>query len=219
MLIVYHLALGHDRLSIVDLSPQAEQPFHDHENVIHAVVSGEFYGYENIRESLIGKGHKFQSMCDSEIVVALYKEHGMSFLTHLRGEFALCLYDSKTQFFIAARDRYGIKPLFYTIHDGRLLLASEAKAFLPFGWEPEWDVQSLKEGGWMCDQRTLFQGVQKIRPGHYLTCTSFGAIEQRRYWDMDYKDKVGLEVLRRTPYLQILTGLCSTRLRHGRKKR
>ncbi|CAI6289712.1 unnamed protein product [Periconia digitata] len=188
------VALGHNRLAIVDLSPDAEQPFHDSENQIHAVVNGELYGFEAIREDLISKGHRFQSHCDSEIAIALYKEYGISFLSHLRGEFVLCLYDSRAQLVIAANDRYAIKPLFYTIVDGRLLLASEAKAFLPFGWQPEWDVQSIKEVGWLCDQRTMFQGVQKLLPGHYMTCTSFNTISQHRYWDIDYRDKQAVDV-------------------------
>jgi asparagine synthase (glutamine-hydrolysing) len=115
-------ALGHNRLAIVDLNPEAEQPFHDTEGDVHAVVNGELYGYDETREQLSAKGYKFRSKCDSEIVVFLYKEHGLSFLTRLRGEFALCLYDSKTQMFVAACDRYAIKPLYYTIHKGSLLV-------------------------------------------------------------------------------------------------
>jgi asparagine synthase (glutamine-hydrolysing) len=115
-------ALGHNRLAIVDLSPEAEQPFHDTEGEVHVVVNGELYGYDEIREQLSAKGYKFRSKCDSEIAVFLYKEHGLSFLSHIRGEFALCLYDSKAQLFIAACDRYAIKPLYYTIHKGNLLV-------------------------------------------------------------------------------------------------
>jgi asparagine synthetase B (glutamine-hydrolysing) len=69
-------------------------------------------------------------------------------------------------------------------------IASEIKAFLPFGWQAEWDVQSIKDVGWLCDRRTLFQGVQSINPGHYLTLTSFSTISQHKYWDLDFKDKV-----------------------------
>lgn len=198
-------------MSIVDLTPEAQQPFHDSENEIHAVVNGELYDHEAIRNDLVQKGHHFNSHCDSEIVIALYKEHGFSFLRHLRGEFALCLYDSKAQIFISARDRYGIKPLYYTIHEGKLLVASEAKAFLPFGWQPEWDVQSIRENGWICDQRSLFQGVQKLRPGHYLTCTSLGTVEQRVYWDMDFKDKACAPTVHRV-WLCFADIDCSTRL-------
>ncbi len=141
---------------------------------MHAVVNGELYDYERIREELIEKsGYKFKGRSDCEIVIALYKYYGISFLSHLRGEFALCLYDSKTRFFIAARDRYGIKPLFWTIAEGRLLIAAEVKAFLPLGWKPQWDVKSLLDGGWNHDQRTLFEGVNKVwHPLRYIDCMS-----------------------------------------------
>jgi asparagine synthase (glutamine-hydrolysing) len=177
----------------VDLSHEAEQPFHDCDNYIHAVVTGELYGYERIRSDLIAKGHHFKSNCDSEIVVALYKEYGVSFLQQLRGEFALVLYDSRAQFLLAVGDRYGIKPLYYTVVEGRLLIASEAKAFLPFGWQPQWDVQSVRDNGWLCDRRTLFQKVNKVLPGQYLTCTSFEAVSQHKYWDCDYRNKHEVE--------------------------
>lgn len=160
------------------------------EDTVHAVVNGELYGYDRLREELIRTtGYKFKGHSDSEIVIALYKYYGMSFLSHLRGEFALCLYDSRTHFFVAARDRYGIKPLFWTIVGGRLLIAAEAKAFLPLGWKPEWDVKSLIDGGWNHDTRTVFQNINKLRPGHYMTCNSFGHIESSQYWDIEYPDK------------------------------
>ena len=155
--------MGHVRLAINDLSEDGAQPFHDAEETIHAVVNGELYDHERIRQELTDKfGYIFKSHCDCEIVIALYKFYGLSFLSQLRGEFALCLYDSRTRYFIAARDRYGIKPLFYTVVEGRLLIAAEAKAFLSLGWVPEWDVKSLLDGGWNHDQRTLFQNVFKV---------------------------------------------------------
>ncbi|KAA8618169.1 AsnB Asparagine synthase glutamine-hydrolyzing [Pyrenophora tritici-repentis] len=187
------VALGHNRLAIVDLNPEGEQPFHDAGGTIHAVVNGELYGYEEIRDRLSHEGYKFKSQSDSEIALALYKKHGLSFLSHLRGEFSLCLYDSQAQIFIAACDRYAIKPMYYTIFEGKILIASEMKAFLPFGWQPEWDVQSIKDVGWLCDGRTVFQNVSKILPGHYLICRSFGSISQEKYWDVDFKDKREIE--------------------------
>jgi asparagine synthase (glutamine-hydrolysing) len=159
-----NLALGHVRLAIVDLSPNGAQPFHDKEGSIHAVVNGELYDVDRIRADLIREtGYVFKGHSDCEIVVALYKQHGISFLRHLRGEFALCLYDSRAKYFVAARDRYGIKPLFWTFLEGRLLVASEAKAFLPLGWKPKWDVKCLMDDGWRHDQRTPFEGVNKVR--------------------------------------------------------
>jgi asparagine synthase (glutamine-hydrolysing) len=172
-LLIIYAALGHVRLAINDLSPDGAQPFHDEEDTVHAVVNGELYDYDALRASLLEKtGYNFKGHSDCEIVIALYKYYGLSFLSHLRGEFALCIFDSRTQTFIAARDRYGIKPLFYNFVGDTLLVAAEAKAFLPLGWEPEWDVASLKEAGWNHDARTIFKGVRKVR-----RCKSTGRVD------------------------------------------
>ncbi|KAK0270690.1 hypothetical protein LTR35_013972 [Friedmanniomyces endolithicus] len=162
-------ALGHVRLSINDLSPSAAQPFHSPTHGIHAVVNGEFYDYDAIRARLETETqYPFTSRSDSEIIIALYLHYGLNFTEHLRGEFACVLWDERREVFVAVRDRYGIKPLFWTVQDDghgaggkRLLVAAEMKAFLPLGWEPEWDVRSLKDAGWNHDTRTLFKGVQK----------------------------------------------------------
>ncbi|KAL0489540.1 asparagine synthase [Acrasis kona] len=188
------VSLGHCRLAINDLSPEGHQPLPDTDEEIYVVVNGEIYDHDRIREDLkTSHGYKFRGHSDSEVVVALYKIHGLTFLSELRGEFSFCLYDVKNQFFMAARDRYGIKPLFWTQVDGRLLIASETKAFLALGWKPEWDVRSIADAGWNHDQRTLFKGVNKLRPGHYLISTSFGPLESTCYWDLEYPDKNKVE--------------------------
>lgn len=182
--------LGHNRLAINDLSDSGCQPLHSPDGSIHAVVNGELYDFEDLKVQLTKKtGYHFSGRSDSEIVIALYQAYGLDFLQHLRGEFVLCIYDEEKKLFIAARDRYGIKPLFWTKSQGRLLVASEMKAFLPLGWEAEWDVPSLVEAGWNFDDRTVFKGVKKVRPAHYLTCTADGHIKQQQYWDMEYPDK------------------------------
>ncbi|KAI3401819.1 hypothetical protein diail_8197 [Diaporthe ilicicola] len=185
------VALGHCRLAINDLSPDGHQPIHSSNGYIHAVVNGEIYDYDRIRANLSREfNYAFRGKCDSELVIALYETHGMSFLSKLRGEFALCLYDSSKQYFVAARDRYGIKPLFWTVDGNRLLMSAEAKGFLPLGWKPEWDVKSIQEAGWNHDQRTLFKNVYKVRPGHYLAVhLPFGCPEPRQYWEINYRDK------------------------------
>ncbi|KAL8800547.1 MAG: hypothetical protein Q9182_005102 [Xanthomendoza sp. 2 TL-2023] len=155
-------SLGSCRLAINGLGPGGEQPFSNSDGTIHAVVNGELYDHHRIRDEMIKlSGYEFQGSSDSEIVVALYEYYGLSFFPSLRGEFALCIYDSKKQLFLAARDRSGIKPLFWTVHDDTLLLASEAKALLPFGWRPEWDVRSIIDKGWLTEERTLFKGLRK----------------------------------------------------------
>lgn len=190
------VGLGHCRLSINDLSSAGRQPLHGSDDKIHAVVNGEIYDYDRLRsECETVHNYKFQSDSDSELVLALYKIHGApDFLTHLRGEFAFVLYDERegAQRVIAARDRYGIKPLVYTRVGHKLLVASEAKAFLPLGWKPRWDVRAIADAGWMFDDRTLFRGVRKVLPGHYLDITEQDGVKQVKYWDAEYEDKVGL---------------------------
>lgn len=148
------------RLSIIDLSPDGDQPFNDTRGDIHAVVNGELYGHEEYRAALADE-FDFKGHSDCEIVIALYQHYGLSFLSRLRGEFALILWDAKRELFFAARDRYGIKSLYYTIVDGRLLVATEMKSFLAFGWWPEWCLRSLRESTWYCDSNTFFKGVFK----------------------------------------------------------
>jgi asparagine synthase (glutamine-hydrolysing) len=188
--------LGHNRLSINDLSPDGHQPIHSDDGHIHAVVNGEIYDFDRLHETLArDHGYQFKGRSDSEVLVALYKVYGAPvFLDHLRGEFAFVLYDDRDGKVIASRDRFGIKPLFYTVlgdsDNKRLLIAAEAKAFMSMGWEPEWDVQSLVEGSWQFDDQTLFKGVKKVLPGYWMEVSDDGEMFHHRYWDTDYKDKV-----------------------------
>ncbi|KAF2839927.1 glutamine-hydrolyzing asparagine synthase [Patellaria atrata CBS 101060] len=191
------VALGHCRLSINDLSPSGRQPLHSDCGELQAVVNGEIYDFDRLRrECKEEHGYRFHGESDSELVLALYKIHGAPGLfEHLRGEFAFVLYDSRggMKRVIAGRDRYGIKPMVYTIVEGRLLMAAEAKAFLPMGWKPEWDVAAIVDGGWQMDDRTLFNGVKKLLPGHWIELTEERGMEIHKYWDAEYKNKTELE--------------------------
>ena len=157
-----NLGLAQCRLSINDLSQAGSQPLHSPDNTVHAVVNGELYDDGSLRAELT-KTYNFTGHSDSELALALYQRDGLGFLSSLRGEFALCLYDSARQVFVAARDRYGIKPLFWRRDDeGGLWFAAEIKAFLGASWESEWDVEALAAGGWGQDTRTVFKDVQKV---------------------------------------------------------
>lgn len=161
-----------------------------HYNGVHAVVNGEIYDYGNLRQEFGGAGFKFSSTSDSELVIAAYRIHGVpGMFRKLRGEFAFVLYDEANAKVIAGRDRYGIKPLVWTTVGDRVIFASEAKAFLPLGWQPEWDVHAITDCGWMCDNRTIFKGVQKLLPGHWAEVDKSG-LQIHRYWDLEYPDKV-----------------------------
>lgn len=165
--------LGHCRLAINDLTADGEQPLHSPDGQVHAVVNGEIYDYDNVRAHISSiTDYPFKGGSDSELVVALYLLHGRSFLHHLRGEFSLVIYDERSNTFLAARDRYGIKPLFWTRQDGRILIAAEIKAFLGMGWKAEWDVGAIVDGGWGQDTRTIFKGVQKVSIGYLMSLYS-----------------------------------------------
>ena len=150
-------------MQINDLSPSGDQPLHDKEQTIHAVVNGEIYDYDRLRREMIDRlGYKFGGTSDCELVLALYECYGLSFLSHLRGEFSLCLYDSTRDLFIAVRDRYGIKPLFWTVHEGELFVAAEMKAFMPLGWEPNWDLEAIVNCSFQAGSGTIFKDTKTV---------------------------------------------------------
>ncbi|KAF8178136.1 putative asparagine synthase [Mycena galopus ATCC 62051] len=186
------VGLGHVRLSIIDLEG-GQQPMHSHDGTVHAVVNGELYDYASIRADLEGLGCVFQTFCDSELVIHLYQIYGQNMLRFLRGEFAFVIYDSKTDTLFAGRDRVGIKPLYYTVVDGRILLASEIKALTGLGWKPFWDVDSVLNMGDYNDDRTIFRGVYKVPAAHFLTFSRVGKLKIQSYWDHLYPDRSVVE--------------------------
>ncbi|KAL0568632.1 hypothetical protein V5O48_013351 [Marasmius crinis-equi] len=179
------LGLAHTRLSIIDLEG-GQQPLHDESGLVHAVVAGELYDYQDLREQLEQQGCQFRSHVDSELVIHLYKIHGLNLVQHLRGEFAFVLYDETRQLLFAARDRFGIKPLYYTLVEGCLMIASEMKALLPLGWKPEWDMESIVNSGEFSDNRTVFKGVFKLPAAHQLTLRRTGQLKVQSYWDQAF---------------------------------
>lgn len=180
------VALGHTRLSIIDLKTGA-QPLSNERGDIHAIVNGEFYDFERIREELVARGHRFATRSDSEILLHLYEDHGVHCLSHLRGEFAFILWDSRNQQLFVARDRFGIKPLFYTEHGGGLMFASEAKALFAMGVTARWDHDSVYQEMHLTHDagRSLFQGVRQVEPGTFLLAGT-GGVRTQRYWDYNF---------------------------------
>jgi len=180
------VALGHARLSIIDLTT-GDQPIASEDGRTRIIVNGEFYGYESIQKELEQASHRLRTRSDSEIALHLYEDFGTQCLHRLRGEFALVLWDERNRTMFAARDRFGIKPLFYAFHNETLYLASEVKALFAAGVPRRWDSESVSQsvefGGHPL--RTLFEGVLQVPPGHYLIATE-KHIELSRYWDFDY---------------------------------
>jgi asparagine synthase (glutamine-hydrolysing) len=181
--------LGQARLSIMDVS-RFDQPISNEDGSCRAVVNGEFYGFESIRQALQSRGHRFRTLCDSEIVLHLYEDLGERCLEELRGEFAFILWDERKRKLLAARDRFGIKPLFYAEIGNVLYLGSEAKALFAAGVPARWDRRSVFQNMFLCadQQATVFQGVKQVPPGHYLLASS-GPHRLIQYWDIDYPVK------------------------------
>ena len=180
------VGLGHARLSIIDLTT-GDQPIASEDESLRVVVNGEFYGYEGIQKELEEKGHRLRTRSDSEVALHLYEELGAHCLHRLRGEFAIVLWDHVNRTLFAARDRFGIKPLFYAMHDEVLYLASEVKALFAAGVPARWDCESVYDAGGIGthQMRTLFEGIYQIPPGHYMLATS-KQIKIHQYWDFNY---------------------------------
>ncbi len=180
--------LGHRRLCIIDLETGA-QPLVSADGRVAAVVNGEFYGYKTLRRELESKGHRFNTQSDSEILLPLYKEHGVDCLKFLRGEFAFVLWDEEKQQLFAARDRFGFKPLSYSMNADELMIASEAKALFAMGLSAAWDEYAFFHSAMMQytpQDRTLFKNVQQLKPGHFLLARG-GDVQISKYWDLDYR--------------------------------
>ncbi|MEV6810780.1 asparagine synthase (glutamine-hydrolyzing) [Micromonospora sp. NPDC051296] len=177
--------LGHTRLAVIDLDG-GRQPMHTTDGAYHLVANAEFYGYQAIRRDLRRRGHLLASRSDSEIALHLYAERGAAALPLLRGEFAFAIWDQPRGELFAARDRFGIKPLYYTRHAGRIYLASEIKALLALGVPARWDSAALAEHLVVCQpaDRTLFADIRQVPPGCWLR-TDGRDVRLGSYWDLD----------------------------------
>jgi asparagine synthase (glutamine-hydrolysing) len=181
--------LGHVRLSIIDLARGA-QPLFNEDGTIALVVNGEIYGYKQHRANLIRAGHSFRTESDSEVIVHLYEEHGLDFISLLNGEFAFVLFDERRQQLIAARDRIGVKPLYYAELDSLLAFSSEAKGIFALpGVQralcPDYLVGSVL--GAFTDGKSAFSGIRAVKPGHVLVATSDEPPIERAYWTPDWQ--------------------------------
>jgi asparagine synthase (glutamine-hydrolysing) len=179
------VTLGHTRLSIIDLQTGG-QPLANEDRSTWAIVNGEFYDFERIREELEGTGHRFRTRSDSEILLHLYEDRGTSALHWLNGEYAFVLWDHNNRELFAARDRFGIKPLCYAVVDGRLYLASEAKALFALGVPAAIDSESVFSYLHVSQDpdRTFFSHVRQVPPGHFLLLRN-GVIRLISYWDQE----------------------------------
>jgi asparagine synthase (glutamine-hydrolysing) len=166
------LALGHRRLSVIDLSPRGRQPMSNEDGAVRISFNGEIYNYRELKAALDPARHHFASETDTEVILHLYEERGVEAFKALNGMFAFALYDSRRERLFLVRDHLGVKPLYYAEANGRFIFGSEIKAILESGaYTPEVDWQSVHDFFsflYVPAPRTIFRGVHQLPPAHWL---------------------------------------------------
>lgn len=189
------VGLGHQRLSIIDLSPAGKQPLANEDESLWLSLNGEIYNYRELREELIDKGHRFRSRSDSEVVLHLYEESGANCLDRLAGMFAFALWDGRNQSLLLARDRVGKKPLHYCLAAGELIFASEIKALLQHpAVRRDLDFTALSKYlsyEYVPAPETIFSSIKKLEPGHCLIYAG-GQSRVSSYWDIPIGEQLSV---------------------------
>lgn len=184
------VGLGSRRLSIVDLA-QGRQPIANEDGSVVVVFNGEIFNHRQLRSELMARGHHFATKTDTEVLVHLYEEAGSELCSRLRGQFAIALWDERRQRLVLARDRFGERPLYWTVQDRLLLFASEIKALLTHPAVPRElnheAVAQIFSGGFPMAPATLFRGIHCLPPAHVLVAER-GEVQLRPYWDPGFAE-------------------------------
>jgi asparagine synthase (glutamine-hydrolysing) len=186
--------LGHRRLAIIDIGPDGAQPICNEDGAIWLTFNGEIYNYVSLRRQLIDLGHCFRSKSDSEVIIHAYEEWGRDCVKRLRGIFAFGIWDGRKQDLFLARDPLGVKPLYYARYGSRFTFASQPKAIVT---DPAFDraidpygIRDFLAYGYIPYDRSAFAGILKLPAGHTVTISN-GALELRRYWQLDCQPILG----------------------------
>jgi asparagine synthase (glutamine-hydrolysing) len=184
------VGLGMRRLSIIDLST-GTQPVHNEDGTVWVVFNGEIYNYRELRERLLARGHRFYTETDTEVIVHLYEDRGALCVEDLRGMFAFAVWDDRRRRLLVARDRLGVKPLYYAEVDGRLVFASELKSLLQLPEVPRelnWEsVSHLFTFLSTPPRESILQGIHKLEPGHFLMASPQDGLRVQRYWKVHFR--------------------------------
>jgi asparagine synthase (glutamine-hydrolysing) len=191
------VGLGHLRLSIIDLS-SGKQPISNEDGSVWIVFNGEIYNYKELTTRLVNRGHKFRTASDTEVIVHLYEEFGEDCVTKLRGMFSFAIWDDRNKELFVARDRVGIKPLYYHLNSRALIFASEIKAILADpSVSSELDPAAL--GTFLTylytpGEKSAFKNIYKLKPGHCLTVKN-GKVSFKQYWDLRFQQQSSTKTL------------------------
>ncbi|HEY6332124.1 MAG TPA: asparagine synthase (glutamine-hydrolyzing), partial [Blastocatellia bacterium] len=185
------VGLGHRRLSILDLSAAGHEPMSDSTGRVWLTFNGEIYNFKELRRILEGLGHSFKSETDAEVIIYAYIEWGIECLSRFNGIFAFAIWDSREETLFVARDRLGVKPVYYARTEVGFVFASEIKAMMAIpGFRREADPAALDQFMtflWAPDPVTMFKGVEKLPPANYLVYKD-GHAETREYWDIEFDE-------------------------------
>jgi len=189
-LVEENVGLAMRRLSIIDVQT-GQQPLSNEDGNIWIVFNGEIYNHQDLRKALQERGHRYRTRSDTETIVHLYEEYGRKCVERLRGMFAFAIWDRPKRCLFVARDRLGIKPLYYRFDGNTLLFGSEIKTILAYpGVKPEFHHGALAEYlafGYLAGEESMFAGIRKLMPGHILTADEHGHVETSPYWDLEVK--------------------------------
>lgn len=183
-----NLALGHARLSILDLSDAGHQPMSSFDKQVKLIVNGEIYNYKEIKEKLLKKGYRFKSMSDSEVLLNAYHFWGAKIFRKLNGMFALAIWDNRTKELILARDHIGKKPLFYAWHEGNLFFSSEIKSILAYKeFSRKANLEAIHHYltlQYVPEPFSAFEGIHKLEKSTYLRISLEGEVKKTKYWEL-----------------------------------
>jgi len=186
------IGLGHRRLSIIDLAG-GHQPMSNEDGTVWIVFNGEIYNYRELREELVAKGYTFRTNSDTEVIIRMYEDADEQCIQRLSGMFAFAIWDKKKQTLLLARDRLGIKPLYFVNGHGFLAFSSEIRALLEIkSIEPRLNLEALHNYltfRYNIAPETMFKNIEKLMPAHILVARA-GRIQLRQYWDIDYSKKI-----------------------------
>ena len=189
------IAMGFRRLSIIDITESGDQPIYNEDKTLVLTFNGEIYNYRPLREELLARGHTFRTQTDSEVLVHGFEEWGPGLLNRLRGMFGFAIWNTKEKSLFLARDFFGIKPLHYSMQDGRFLYGSEIKSLLAFpGFRRKFNARALDRYisfEYMPPPETFFEDVFLLPPAHYLVLKD-GKIEITRYWEPKFRPEEGM---------------------------
>lgn len=194
----HDVGLGFNRLSIIDLSIAGHQPMTTDDGTCHIVFNGEIYNFEDLHRQLEAEGVSFRSRTDTEVILRYYERYGIeATLEALNGMFAFAIVDTKSGLVHVARDRFGVKPLYIGRQGNAVAFASEVKSIFAFAeFEPELAEDKLDEFllfRYVADDRTLYRGIEQLRPGHVMTVSREGSVSTRRYWRYPAQADRGLD--------------------------